>query len=95
MKKILFLCLLFVSALPALANGVEVYWEKTNGGYKVYADNPEYSTVSLQFEFELENLEVANPQEYYLLQPGEKKKLITELSVIHPRKAYKFTYKYL
>lgn len=95
MKRSLLFFLLLVSALPALANGVEVYWEKTNGGYKVYADNPEYSTLSLQFEFELENLEVANPQEYYLLQPGEKKKLITELSVIHPRKAYKFTYKYL
>ncbi len=55
MKRVAFWILLGSMATSAQEN-FKVYYEEAENGYKIYADNGEYSPVSLEINFEIDNL---------------------------------------
>ena len=94
MKTCLTLFLLCVSTSTYAEHDVKVYYEKTDTGYLIYADNNEFCPVSVKLEFTLTNLTI--PEEnssIYVIQPRQEKQLVTQLSIAQKSKGYKFSYK--
>lgn len=93
--KILTFLLLFCSVSIGYAtHNVTIYYEKTETGYAVYADNNEYSVASIKLEFTLTNLTIKDSNgKVYVVQPRQKKQLLTTLQIAQRNKAYKFSYK--
>lgn len=96
MKYLLFFILSFFSiSLYSQKVDVQIYYENSDNGYYVYADNNEYCPSSVKIIFDLENLKTLDGKEsIYVIPQQSKKHLITELKVKNPKKGYKFSFKY-
>ena len=69
-----------------------LYYEQTNNGYIVYADNEEFCPCSVKVDFVLNNLESSTGNNKVFILPAKSKKnLIAELKVIDKKKGYKFS----
>ncbi|WP_299765332.1 M23 family metallopeptidase [uncultured Dokdonia sp.] len=93
MKTICTILLLLISLVLHANHDVKVYYEKSDNGYIIYADNNEYCPVSIQLEFTVTNLRLHDQNNsVYVIQPHQKKQLVTQLTVIDKRKGYKLSY---
>jgi murein DD-endopeptidase MepM/ murein hydrolase activator NlpD len=74
-------------------HNVKVYYERTETGYAVFADNQEFCSVSVKLEFTVTNLDLANQNNtVFVVDALKKKQLLTTLTVAQKGKAYKFSY---
>ncbi|MFT5890341.1 MAG: murein DD-endopeptidase MepM/ murein hydrolase activator NlpD [Dokdonia sp.] len=94
MRTYLILFLICVSTIAYAKHDVNVYYEKTDTGYVIYADNNEFCPVSVKLEFTLTNLTIPEDNNsVYVIQPRQKKQVVTQLSIAQKSKGYKFSYK--
>ena len=95
MKKIIFF-LLLISSFNSYANHkVKLYAERINNGFKIYADNNEFCSMSVLIEFDLLNMRNLNEEnKVYVLGPSKKRQLLTTLKVKTQRKPYQFNFRY-
>ena len=74
---------------------VTVYYEKIEFGYKVYADSNEFCPVSVQLEFELNNVKSNDSiNDFFIISPKKEKQLLTTLKIIKKSAPYGFSYEY-
>ncbi len=93
MKIYLVLLLLCIPTITYASHDVKVYYEKTDQGYLIYADNNEYSPVSIQLKFTVTNLSLKEENNHvYVIKPNEKKQLVTALTITQKNRGYKFSY---
>lgn len=72
---------------------VEIYYDKTEDGYGIFADNQEYCPVSILLNFDLDNMKSSKGNnKIFTIDARKEKQLITELIPINKAKAYKFRY---
>ncbi|GAA4274317.1 M23 family metallopeptidase [Aquimarina gracilis] len=91
MKIFLSIVLCTVSVLTYAQDNFKLYYEETNNGFKLLADNDEYTPVSTQINLKLENLNSSNGNSNIYVVPAKTKKYtLTELNVIDRRKRVKF-----
>ncbi|MBW1294957.1 M23 family metallopeptidase [Aquimarina litoralis] len=88
MKRAIFgiLCLL---SIPIFAQeNFKVYYEETDNGYKIYADNGEFCPVSVEIDFKIENL-TSSIGDIKIIEVPEQitKFYIADLTVIDRKKA--------
>lgn len=94
MRLLTYLLLFCSISISYAAHNVKIYYEKTETGYAIYADNNEYSVASIKLEFTVTNLTIEDPNgKVYVVQPRQKKQLLTNLTIAQKNKAYKFSYK--
>ncbi len=94
MKKVIFLLLFFSISICYAEHNVKIFYEKTENGYAIYADNNEFCTASIKLEFTVTNLVIENfSTNVYVIQPRKKKQLLTYLTIAQKNRAYKFSYK--
>ncbi|WP_051205347.1 M23 family metallopeptidase [Salinimicrobium xinjiangense] len=91
MKQLLILLFLFISCYST-AQDIKFYHEKTNTGYRLFADNNEFAPVSMNMNFTLENLRL-HGNDVVVLEPNKSKQSIGELRIIDRKKAYSFSVK--
>lgn len=95
MKNYLLLAFLLIASLSKAAPKVKVYFEKVENGFKIYADNDEFSPVSIKIDFTVTNLNIdGGNNNVYVVDAKDKKQLLTTLKASKRGVAYKFTYKY-
>lgn len=71
----------------------KLYYEETENGFSILADNDEYSPVSAKIDFRLENLNSTNGNNKVFVVPAKTKKhIITDLTVIDRKKRVKLGY---
>ncbi|SNR75384.1 M23 family metallopeptidase [Dokdonia pacifica] len=93
MKTILTTLLIFLTINMYAKHDVKVYYERNDNGYTIYADNNEYCPVTIQLEFTVTNLSLKDPNNnLYVIQPRQKKQLVTQLTVTQKNKGYKLSY---
>jgi len=82
-------CILSMLALSTLAQeNFKVYYEENDDGYTVYADNGEYSPVSVEIDFKIENLTSSIGDKKIIKVPAQTTKhYIADLRVIDRKKA--------
>lgn len=90
---------IFVALLLTISNyannKVKIYYEKTDSGYSMYADNGEYCPATVKIHFEATNLDISGGKnQFYLIDPLKQKQLLTRLTVKDARKGYNFKYTY-
>jgi len=96
MKRYIFLILVTLTTVCKAENKVKIYYEKIENGYNIYADNLEYCPMSIKIDFKTTNLDIdGNNSNVYIIEPLQKKQLLTTLTVSKKGKAYKLSYKYL
>lgn len=93
MKFFIILFILSTSAICSAEINVKIYYEKTENGYSVYADNDEYCPVSIKLDFDLQNLKVTNASETHVIEAKTNRQLLTDLVIAGKGKTYKFSYK--
>ena len=94
MKISILLIFAFVFTFAHAKQDVKIYYEKTDNGYNVYADNNEFCPVSVKLKFSNKNLDIDSPKEIYVIKAETKRQLLTALNVINKNKAYGISYKY-
>ncbi|EZH73010.1 hypothetical protein ATO12_18510 [Aquimarina atlantica] len=71
----------------------KLYYEETENGFKILADNDEYTPVSAKIDFRLENLTSTNGSDKVFVVPAKTKRhTITDLKVIDRKKRIKLGY---
>ncbi len=94
MKYYFLLAMLVASTLSNAAGNVRVYEEKTTLGYNIYADNEEYSPVSVLLDLKIENMVSRNGKHKVFIIPANSKKvLLTSLSILKKNKKPSLSYK--
>ncbi len=93
-KKILATLLLgLVSIFCFGQDNFKLYYEETENGFVILADNDEYSPVSAQMDFRLENLKSSNGNNKVFVVPANvKRHIITDLTVVDRKKRIKLGY---
>lgn len=87
MKGITFCLLCLVSIVTCSQENFKVYYEETEKGYTVYADNGEFCPVSVEIDFNIENLMSSIGDSKIIKVPAQiTKHFIGNLTVINPRK---------
>ena len=88
MKKVIFYILgLLVIPINAQEN-FEVYYEESEKGYTIYADNGEFSPVSVEIDFTIENLTSSIGDIKIIKVPAETEKYyIADLVIVDRRKS--------
>ncbi|MBP2832202.1 M23 family metallopeptidase [Aquimarina sp. U1-2] len=85
----LFYC--FFSIIACAQENFNLYYEETENGFSVLADNDEYSPVSADITFRLENLKSSQGNNKIFVVPARTKKhKITNLDVVDRSKRVKF-----
>ena len=93
MKNYALLLLLSVTTVCKAEMKVKTYYEKTENGYNIYADNNEFCPVSIKIDFIVSNLDIeGGNHNIYVVDALKKKQLITTLTISKKGKAYKFSY---
>lgn len=96
MKNYLLLTFLLFGLFCKAEIKVKIYFEQVESGYEIYADNEEYSPVSVKINFKVTNLHIEEGNNaVYLVEAKGKRQLLTSLKVVKKGKAYKISYKYL
>jgi len=87
-----FACMVFILFSITLfsQDNFKLYYEETDQGFKVLADNNEYTPVSVQIHLRLENLKPTSNDSIYVIPPKTKKYMLSELNVIERNKRIKF-----
>ncbi len=84
-----FLCCISINTYSQ--DNFELYYEETDNGFRVLADNNEFTPVSARINLRLENLNSSDGNNKIHVVPAKTEKyIITELSVIDRRKRVKF-----
>ena len=95
MKQTIFTFLLFLPLLCFSDHKLTIYYEEIEGGYEIYADNLEYSPLSVKVDFTTTNLNVeGGNNNIYVVPASTKKQLLTTLQVANNKKSYQFSYQY-
>ncbi|SHJ59734.1 M23 family metallopeptidase [Aquimarina spongiae] len=90
MKIMVFLLVALFSYTAIAQKNFKLYYEETESGFIILADNDEYSPVSAKMNFRLENLTSSNGNNKVFVVPAQTKKhIITELNVVDRRKPLK------
>ncbi len=93
MKSILPFILCIISINTYAQDNFKLYYEETENGFIILADNDEYSPVSAQMDFRLENLKSSNGNNKVFVVPARTKRhTITDLTVIDRKKRIKLGY---
>ncbi len=93
MKSVFLLIFCLFSIITFSQDNFKLYYEETENGFKILADNDEYSPVSAQMDFRLENLKSSNGNNKVFVVPARTKKhTITDLDVIDRSKRVKLGY---
>ncbi|TPN81738.1 M23 family metallopeptidase [Aquimarina algicola] len=93
MKVILPLCFLLFSTVLFAQDNFKLYHQQTENGFVILADNDEFSPVSVQMNFRLENLNSTKGNNKVFVIPARTKKhIITNLEVIDRKKRIKLGY---
>ncbi len=67
--------------------------EKTATSYLIFADNNEYSPMSAQFQFTLDNMKSSIKNEENIVIPSNtKKNLVATITAVNPKKSFAFKY---
>ena len=95
MKNYLFLPLLFIVSICKAEHKIKIYHEKTESGFRIYADNNEYCKMSIKIDFKLTNLNAQRGNNaVYVIEPQKKRQLITRLRITKKGMAYRFSFEY-
>lgn len=89
--------LLFFFAFKGLyaQKNIEVYFEKSSGGYNIYVDNNEYCPISVKINFKTRNLDIrGGNNNIYVVGALQKKALVTKLRILNRSLSYQFNYTY-
>ncbi len=94
MRELILSLLLIAISFEAFAEkDFKVYFEKTEKGFEVYADNNEFCPISLKISFELLNMKSSKGNNKIFVVPARSKKVsLTQITKIRNGK-YKFSYK--
>ncbi len=93
MKSIFLFAFSFFTLLTHAQDNFKLYYEETENGFKILADNDEYSPVSAKINFKLENLKATKGNTKVFVVPARTKKYtITDLNVIDRKKRIKLGY---
>ncbi len=93
MKNIALLVFCLFPMLTQSQDNFKLYYEETDNGFRILADNDEYSPVSAKIDFRLENLNSTNGDHKVFVVPARTKKYtITDLNVIDRKKRIKLGY---
>lgn len=93
MKSIFLLILGLFSFISYSQDNFKLYYEETDEGFRILADNDEYSPVSAKINFRLENLNSTKGNNKVFVVPARTKKYtITDLNVIDRKKRIKLGY---
>ncbi|CAM1347443.1 M23 family metallopeptidase [Tenacibaculum halocynthiae] len=93
MKKMLLLLLLSPTLIKAGVN-VKIFYEKTDTGYNIYADNHEYCPVSIKINFRVFNLKPSHGiNNIYVVGASKKRHLLTKLKILNKFELYMFSFK--
>lgn len=91
-SSILLMVTLFSSSLFSQDN-FKIYYEETQTGYTILADNGEFSPVSAKINFRLENLTSSNGNDkIFVVPPKTERHIITNLNVVDRKKRIKLGY---
>lgn len=94
MKTFIFLFVAFASTISTAQHKVKTYWEKTDSGYLLLADNEEFCPMSIQVDFSLTNVRLPDGnKKIYVLEPMKKKQIVEKLDIINKAKANKVSAK--
>ena len=95
MKNHLFLISIFLSVWCYAQPNGNIYYEKIELGYNIYADNNEYCPISTQIDFKLTNVKPQDSTDgYFIIPPKSKKVLLATLKIIERGKPYGLSYEY-
>ena len=93
MKNYILLIFLFTTTACMAEHKVKTYFEKTDNGYNIYADNSEVCPVSIRIEFKVKNLRIeGGNNRVYVVEPLKKKQLLTSLKTIKKGKPYSLSF---
>ncbi|AXT60723.1 M23 family peptidase [Aquimarina sp. AD10] len=93
MKNTILIILSLCSLIVFSQDNFKLYYEETDDGFVILADNDEYSPVSAKMNFTLENLKSSNGNNKVFVVPAmTKRHIITNLSVIDRKKRVKLGY---
>ncbi|WP_062053177.1 M23 family metallopeptidase [Aquimarina longa] len=93
MKSILSLMVMMFWVTVYSQDNFKLYYEETATGFKILADNEEYSPVSAKIDFRLENLSSTNgTNKVYIIPAKTKRHTITDLNVIDRKKRIRLGY---
>ncbi len=93
MKTLTTLILLMLSISVFAQPNVKVYFEQSNNGYKILADNEEYCPVSVEINFNLTNIKSSKGNNIVFVIPARSKKnRITNLEITKINKDSNFDY---
>ncbi|WP_103071173.1 M23 family metallopeptidase [Aquimarina sediminis] len=93
MKNTILLIIGLFSTAVFSQDNFKLYYEETETGFKILADNDEFSPVSAKIDFRLENLSSSNGNNKVFVVPAQTKKhTITDLNVIDRKKRIKLGY---
>lgn len=96
MKIYLLIILLIVGSICKANINVKLYYEKTENGFSIYADNNEYCPISIKVDFETSNMNIeGGNNKIYVLETLVKKQLIKKLTPTLKNKPYNFSYKFV
>lgn len=75
---------------------LKIYYEKTERGYNIFADNKEVCPVSVKVDFDTKNLNIIDGNNNtYIINASTQRQLLTKLLIVDKSKAYKFSYRFL
>lgn len=81
----------FVVAQTSL--NLKINTEKTVNGYRIFAENNELMSISVRFDFTLNNMKSSlKNKEIIVVPPNTKKMQVAEISTINPKMGYSFKY---
>lgn len=88
-----FLIFLLFNLTILTAQELNIYYENTQDKVLIYANNSEYSPISVELDFEVDNLKVKGGDlQVFVVEALKNKQLLTTLEVIKPQQSYKFSY---
>ncbi|MDH7444970.1 M23 family metallopeptidase [Aquimarina sp. 2201CG14-23] len=93
MKRVMLWVLCLLSVPTVAQENFKVYYQETENGYKILADNGEFSPVSVEIDFKIENLS-SNIGDIKVIEvPAQTSKhYIADLTVVERSKAIKLGY---
>ena len=87
MKSLLFLLSVWALSWPVYPQDVNIYSEKTEHGFILFADNEEYCPVSVDLSLKLKNLAPASDiQRIFVVPPRTNRHLLAVLEIRDPYK---------
>jgi murein DD-endopeptidase MepM/ murein hydrolase activator NlpD len=95
MKHFVTIAFIFFAFICKAEHKVKVYFENTENGYNIFADNAEFCPMSLKVDFTVNNLEIdGGNNTIYLLNAKTKKQLLTTLTRVSKKGNYKMSFNY-